>query len=397
MSGMKRLIPVLFFAGAALAVGADWLSLRGDTQNSGWQRGEKYLSVRTVGRLHLLWQRKLSDTPDSLTDPLILGPIVTDRGIKELVFVQNTAGSVYAIDADLGQTFWHRSLGSPSACSGGRLVQPTMKLAPNSNVLEDGSSDDDHFSDANRPLYTLSASGRVFPLRASTGDDFSPSFLFLPPGVFPVRMEALESTLDAMTSKTCGGVASAAWTIPVSAAGVPAGRAASIAAGIPEFPIEFQWQWKPWQATVDQNGQPRLLPVSDAKQRAPRPVGSLATWEDEEATRWIYTATQDQIAAFQLRNGNGRNPSLTPSWRLSNLIAPGTPVVANGIVYFLSETRADGPLVLRAINARTRQELYTSKDLITSHASSGNLAIANGHVCFSTTDSQTYCFGLPVK
>lgn len=91
MGGMKRLIPVLFFAGAALAFGADWVSLRGDLQNSGWQRGEKYLSASTVGRLHLLWRRKLGDTPDSLTDPLILGPIITDRGIKELVFVQNAA------------------------------------------------------------------------------------------------------------------------------------------------------------------------------------------------------------------------------------------------------------------------------------------------------------------
>lgn len=393
---MKRLIPALFFAGAALAAGADWLLLRGDAQNSGWQRDEKILNTRTVGGLHLLWQHKLSDTPDSLTDPLILGPIITYRGIKELVFVQNTAGSVYAIDADLGRIFWNRSLGSPSACSGGRPVQPTMRASPASNIPAN-SSNDDNFSDGNRPLYTLTASGTVFLLRPSTGDDFSPSFRFLPPDVFPVRMEALESTLNATTSKTCGGAANASWSIPVSAAGVPAGRAAPAEAGMTEFPVEFPWHGKPWQATVDPNGEPRVRPASDAKQDAPQTVERLATWQDAEATRWIYTAAQGQVAAFQVRDGNAGGPAVTPSWRLSGLSDPGAPVVANGIVYSLAKTAVDGPLVLRAVDARTGEELYTSKDLIASRASSGNLAVANGHVCFSATDSQTYCFGLPFE
>lgn len=397
MGGMKRLIPVLLLAGAALATGADWVSLRGDPQNSGWQRGEKYLSARTVSRLHLLWHRKLSATPDSLTDPLILGPIITDRGIKELVFVQNAAGSVYAIDADLGLTFWKRSLGSPTACPGGRPVQPTMKLASNSNVLEDGNSNEDNFSDANRPLYTITAGGQVFPLRPSTGDNFSPAFHFLPPSVFPLRMEAVEGALYATTSKTCGGAVNASWIVPVSATGVPSGRAVSTEAGAAELPLEFEWHWKPWQATVDQNGQPKLVPAASTKPHAPRTIGRLATWEDEDANRWIYTAAQDQIAAFQVGKANGKTPSVTPSWRLSKLSNPGSPIVANGIVYFLSGARPDGSLVLHAVDARTGQELYTSKSLIPSHVSSGNLALANGHVCFSTTDSQTYCFGLPIK
>lgn len=187
-----------------------------------------------------------------------------------------------------------------------------MKLASNSNVLEDGSSNEDNFSDANRPLYTLTAGGQVFPLRPSTGDDFSPSFRFLPAGVFPLRMEALQDTLSATTSKTCGGVADASWSIPVSATGAPAGRAAPAETGITEYPVEFQWHWKPWQATVDGNGQPRLLPASNTKQHAPRPIGRLATWEDEDANRWIYTATQDQIAAFQVGNGNAGKLSTTP-------------------------------------------------------------------------------------
>jgi len=183
----------------------------------------------------------------------------------------------------------------------------------------------------------------------------------------------------------------------VSAVGVPAGRAAPAEAGMTEFPVEFPWHGKPWQATVDQNGEPRLRLAIGAKQDAPQTAGRLATWEDAEATRWIYTAARSQVAAFKVRNGNAGQPAVTPSWRLSSLSDPVAPVVANGIVYSLAKTAVDGPLVLRAVDALTGEELYTSKDAIKSRASSSNLAVANGHVCFSTTDSQTYCFGLPFE
>jgi len=393
MGILKRLIPALLAAGVALGLGADWLSLRGDAQNSGWQRDEKTLNTRTVGRLHLLWQHKLSDAPDSVTDPLILGPIITHRGIKELVFVQNQAGSVYAIDADLGRIFWNRSLGSASACSGARPVQPTMNASATADAGRP-SGDDDNFSDGNRPLYTLTAAGMVFPLRPSTGDDFSPPFQFVPAGVFPLRIGVSDTTLTIATAETCGGIAKVDWSIPVSAAGVPLGRAAPAGASRSGFAVEFTWHGKSWQATVDQNGAPRLWPAGRAVSQT---TGRLASWEDGERTRWIYTAAQNQVGAFQLRSAEGGEPAVTPSWRLSNLGPSGPPVVANGIVYFLAKTAVDGLLTLRAVDALTGKELYTSKDLITSRASSGNLAVANGHVCFSATDSQTYCFGLPFE
>lgn len=394
MGNVKRLVLCLLFTGAALAFGADWLSPRGDTQNSGWQSDEKVLNTRTVGRLHLLWHRKLSDFPDSVTDPLILGPIVTHRGIKELVFVANTAGLVYAIDADLGRIFWTRSLGSPSACSESRAVQPTMKPSPPSSVAANSS---DNFSDGNRPLYTLTAKGTVFPLRPSTGEDFSPPFQLLPSAVFALRIQALESGLRATTSTTCQGIANASWIVPVSAGGVPAGRTARVPSGSTDLLAQFSWHERLWQATADRNGHPQLRPVDAAQANMLQTSAGLATWQDADATRWIYTAVRGQLAAFQLQKGKGARPVLMMKWRLSNVDDPGAPVVANGIVYCLSTMAGGRPLVLRAVNAFTGEELYTSKNLVPSRASSRNLAVANGHVCFSAADGRTYCFGLPLE
>jgi glucose dehydrogenase len=112
MKQLRVLIAVLGF-GYLLAQAADWLNYGGDQQRMGWQRREKRLSTTSVKEMKLLWKRKL-DSPSgrlkSLTAPVILGPLVTHRGIKELVFVAGASDSVYAVDVDLGTVFWQRRL-----------------------------------------------------------------------------------------------------------------------------------------------------------------------------------------------------------------------------------------------------------------------------------------------
>src|SRR4051794_32091897 len=92
----------------ALAHAAEWLSYGGDPQRSGWQRHEKFLTPQSVKGMKLLWKRQLDNQSrelNSLTAPTLLGPIITHRGIKELVFVAGSSDVVYAVDADLGKVF----------------------------------------------------------------------------------------------------------------------------------------------------------------------------------------------------------------------------------------------------------------------------------------------------
>src|SRR5690242_16497729 len=94
------------FAGAA-----DWLSHRGDAQLSGWQRREQGLNKTNVKDIRLLWKRQLDNQSkglNSLTTPVMLGPIITHRGIKDLVFVAGASDTLYAVDADLGRVFWKK-------------------------------------------------------------------------------------------------------------------------------------------------------------------------------------------------------------------------------------------------------------------------------------------------
>src|SRR5579872_5951830 len=135
----------MVFAGAALAYslahGADWLCYGGDPGGSGWQRHEKALNPTTVKGMQLLWKRQLGNQSkglNSLTAPVMLGPIFTHRGVKELVFIAGASDNLYAVDADLGRIFWTRHFDSAAApdqtakwpCGAGLTATPALAPPP---------------------------------------------------------------------------------------------------------------------------------------------------------------------------------------------------------------------------------------------------------------------------
>ena len=106
---MKKLCAVFAVLGLTVLLVAavpDWLNYGGDPQRSGWQKRERYITRDSLKQFKLLWKLKLDNESrglNSLTAPVIFGPIITHRGMKELVFVAGASGNVYALDADLGR------------------------------------------------------------------------------------------------------------------------------------------------------------------------------------------------------------------------------------------------------------------------------------------------------
>lgn len=124
------------------------------------------------------------------------------------------------------------------------------------------------------------------------------------------------------------------------------------------------------------------------------------------------TAPNGSIVAFKLTVGKGR-PTLTPVWASRDLQTPMAPATANGLVFALSSgmpaafaggngtllTAAEvaqqaKPARLSILNAATGKEVFTSGNDVPSFAASG-LAVANGHVYFSTHDNMLYAYGVP--
>jgi outer membrane protein assembly factor BamB len=164
-----------------------------------------------------------------------------------------------------------------------------------------------------------------------------------------------------------------------------------------------------------------------AKYSAAGQGGGLATWEDDEGTRWIAASTvgsptaglkftsnglapAGSIVAFRLVDAGGR-PTLAPAWRSPNLVSPLAPLVVNGMVFAVSsgEHRA-GPATLGAAQRRQRsmparlyvldaasgKPLWNSGLTITSSARA-KVAAGSGQVYLVTDDNHLYAFGIPME
>jgi outer membrane protein assembly factor BamB len=322
------------------AFAADWLTEGGDPSRSNWQKREKTLTAENVKEVKLLWKQQFED--HGLTEPVILGPIITHRGIKELVFVEGASNSIYAIDADLGRMFWTRRMEVAVTAQDPNcpFVPPTPVIRPEDVPTEE----DDEGHTPVRPMYFAASDHMLHQISPSTGSDMRA----------PRKMAA-------------GGCE----TSPLQ-----------IAPFAPVGTATFQWKGRTVAIAGDNQG--LVLKAGAAVAKLTSALQGLATWEDPAGVRWIYSATAEGVQAWKF-NGT----ALAASWSAPGV---GAPVIANGMLFGLSTS---GERRVHALDALTGKELYVSESVGNMERASG-LAIANGHICF-TSANVLYCFGLPME
>jgi outer membrane protein assembly factor BamB len=199
--------------GLGILQSSDWLCAGGDAQHSNWQKSEKLITPATVKDLKLVWSRKLEG---SLTAPVILGRMVTQKGIKDLVFVAGSADDVYAVDEDLGTLFWRRHLEEKSVPSALALAEAEPDT--------DADDDDNDITFGIRPLFVVT-SERIYQLNPRTGQDFTGKKQ-PPPHSFensPMRAIWQNAGIRQVVVTTIDGVKTSSWSAntgrPVSIAG----------------------------------------------------------------------------------------------------------------------------------------------------------------------------------
>jgi outer membrane protein assembly factor BamB len=157
--------------------------------------------------------------------------------------------------------------------------------------------------------------------------------------------------------------------------------------------------------------------------------GALSTRADDKGVRWLYApawgpateqtkfqftygrAPSGSVMAFQV-TGPESKPVLIPVWQSTDMAVPEPAVIANGVVFALSngenvtQNDADGRLlksefrashpagyaILYALDGDTGAVLFSSRDAISSFTHFSGLAVAGGQVFATTWDNTVYAF-----
>lgn len=211
---MRRTLPALltavFLLGAPLPA-ADWLTDGGDSKRNNWQKDEHILTKENVGKMQLLWKRKLDNEPrqmHSLLEPLIIGRIDTPKGPKEMVIQAGVSDNVYALDARTGDLLWKRHFEStyqdpengrrPSVlCPGGMTANVTVGPGDGPGKYK---------------IYAASWDGRLHILNAGDGEPLSPPLKFMPPNGKPYALNLVNNVIYTHSAQGCGGNPNMAYT-----------------------------------------------------------------------------------------------------------------------------------------------------------------------------------------
>jgi outer membrane protein assembly factor BamB len=425
--------------GLVLAFAGDWLGIGGDAQHSGWQRHGKRLTAANARDLKLLWKKSVDQGSNGLAAPVILGPTITHRGVRELVLVGGASDNFYAYDADLGTLFWKRHFESDvtaTPCGSGSPA-PVIETDPEADMSDAVNDDEDNDDepDAMRPVDVTASDGRLHTLRPSDGADMSTPLKFLPPHARASGLNFGSDVVYAVTRGDCEGMPEGIWAIDAKApaatanhfgakfsSGVSVGDDGGICTAVGEKlvslsadlqlkhsftasgvvtlpPLLFQWQGREvlaagWKHGIMVLDAAHLSGIAKFEALSDEFAGLMATWQDPAGVRWIYATAQGRMVGFKL-TGTATHAKLQRVWESRSMTAPGPPVITHGVVF----TLASGPdhATLFALDAATGGQLYTTGDAVRSKVNAPDLALANGHVCFTTADDMLYCFGIPIE
>ena len=160
--------------------------------------------------------------------------------------------------------------------------------------------------------------------------------------------------------------------------------------------------------------------------------GAFSTWEDPAGTRWLYAPAwgpptaktkfanqygetpNGSVMAFKVEL-QGDKPVLTPAWNSVDMSVPTPVVIANGLVFAMSDgdypvqfgpngnllntedrKAKTGNAVIYALDATTGKVLFSSGDTIRGFSHFSAPVVAGGRVYVVMHDGTLYAFGLGI-
>jgi len=218
-------LPLLW---TSYSIAANWLSYGNDPQRTGWNPAETDINRDNAKSLTLLWKAHLDNQPrelNSLTAPVNVEWVTTDKGMAEIAIVGGASDNLFALDADTGKLLWKKAFTAE-----GKSRERPFWLCPNALnatplIRKDGLT---------ATVFAISSDGKLHALNAINGEDRLPPQQFVPPYSKNWSLNLFHGVLYTTISQGCNGAKSGVYAMELGAADHPVNHyySANGAAGI---------------------------------------------------------------------------------------------------------------------------------------------------------------------
>ncbi len=195
-------------AGGVLMAG-NWLTFGGSPQRDGWAQDETTFNKDNVKGLEVNWKIHLDNESkelNSLTVPVLVEKLVTNRGFKDLVIVAGASDKLFAVDGDTGKLFWSKTF-----LPNGKPKNTPHWLCP--NALNDTPV---IMGGREKGVYVIASDGKLHILNVINGEDKEPPLQFVPPFSKNWSLSIVGNTLYTTISQGCGGAASGVYAMDLA-------------------------------------------------------------------------------------------------------------------------------------------------------------------------------------
>jgi len=219
-----------------------WTVPGNDAAHTSWQKAETEITPETVSKdFKFLWKIKLGNgtAKSSFSEPLLFPGLITGRGFKDLAFLAD-AGTLYAVDSELGELVWKKdfqSSSAPKACGNIQLVPeapqvihfgaprpagprsaappPPATPLPRAQRRVGAAAGGGYFS--LRGIYVLTSDGYIHEQIMATGLDYAPPVKWLPaPGGSSFGLNMNDKVVYTFTGSGCQNVPDQVWSIDIN-------------------------------------------------------------------------------------------------------------------------------------------------------------------------------------
>ncbi len=201
-------------AASCSVAAASWLTFGGDAQRSGWAKEETAISPESVKDMQLLWKLKLDNAPkelNSLTSPIVINPVYTNRGAQTYVVVGGSSDNLFVIDADTGKLVWQKHFtneGPPPSgpqSSGSYFCPNALNDTPVIVTEKEGPT-----------VYIISIDGKLHALNITNGEDRFPPKQFVPAYSKNWSLNFKDNVVYTTISQGCAQAKSGVWAMDLN-------------------------------------------------------------------------------------------------------------------------------------------------------------------------------------